>query len=211
MGGLQGESERYLLTNAGCKHYAGFAGPLNSNGDHAISERDLQTTFLPQFRACVEAGAWSFMCEDLPRASSHINRQDRGGALPWSGAFPPWQVFVLGGQRRALVRLRAAAHAHPSGRVGLPGVRYTSEPRCVAPVHRRRVVTGTSYRTRRPSSRSRAPTRPARAATGRRGTLRELTPVCRIAASGAGCRYRYAPFNTSAPVAAALIAKAGRA
>ena len=61
--GLQGDaSERYLLTNAGCKHFAGFAGPLNVNADHAISERDLQTTYLPQFKMCVDAGAWSFMC-----------------------------------------------------------------------------------------------------------------------------------------------------
>ncbi len=60
--GLQGHDSRYLLTNAGCKHYAGFAGPLNANGDHIISERDLQTTYLPQFKRCVEAGAWSFMC-----------------------------------------------------------------------------------------------------------------------------------------------------
>ena len=60
--GLQGHDPRYLVANAGCKHFAGFAGPLNSNGDHTISERDLQTTYLPQFKRCVEAGAWSFMC-----------------------------------------------------------------------------------------------------------------------------------------------------
>jgi beta-glucosidase len=61
--GLQGNaSSRYLLANAGCKHFAGFAGPLNSNGDHSISERDWQTTYLPQFKMCVDAGAWSLMC-----------------------------------------------------------------------------------------------------------------------------------------------------
>ena len=60
--GLQGNSSRYLLANAGCKHFAGFAGPVNSNEDHTISERDLQTTYLPQFKMCVDAGAWSFMC-----------------------------------------------------------------------------------------------------------------------------------------------------
>jgi beta-glucosidase len=61
--GLQGNnSSKYLQANAGCKHFADFAGPRNSNMDHKLSERDRVTTYLPQFKRCVEAGAPSLMC-----------------------------------------------------------------------------------------------------------------------------------------------------
>jgi beta-glucosidase len=61
--GLQGNNvSKYLQANAGCKHFADFAGPRNSNMDHTLSERDRVTTYLPQFKRCVEAGAPSLMC-----------------------------------------------------------------------------------------------------------------------------------------------------
>ena len=61
--GLQGNNaSKYLQANAGCKHFADFAGPRNSNMDHKLSERDRVTTYLPQFKRCVEAGAPSLMC-----------------------------------------------------------------------------------------------------------------------------------------------------
>jgi len=67
--GLQGNDPRYVRANAGCKHFAVYAGPENILGsrrtfdyDITVSERDLHMTFLPQFQACVDAGALSFMC-----------------------------------------------------------------------------------------------------------------------------------------------------
>ena len=65
LGGLVLRCVSYRLK--GCrgsfqKHFADFAGPANSNMDHSLSERDRVTTYLPQFRRCVEAGAPSLMC-----------------------------------------------------------------------------------------------------------------------------------------------------
>ncbi|KAK6178743.1 hypothetical protein SNE40_011257 [Patella caerulea] len=65
--GLQGDNPRYLLTNAGCKHFDAYAGPENIPiSRHVfnaqVSERDWRTTFLPAFRSCVKAGTYSLMC-----------------------------------------------------------------------------------------------------------------------------------------------------
>ncbi|XP_067674830.1 uncharacterized protein [Haliotis asinina] len=65
--GLQGNDARYVRANAGCKHFAAYDGPDNIPSsrfqfDAMVSERDLRTTFLPAFRACVKAGTYSFMC-----------------------------------------------------------------------------------------------------------------------------------------------------
>ncbi|XP_046577968.1 probable beta-D-xylosidase 5 [Haliotis rubra] len=65
--GLQGNDTRYVRTNAGCKHFAAYDGPENIpisrlKFDAMVSERDLRTTFLPAFRACVKAGTYSVMC-----------------------------------------------------------------------------------------------------------------------------------------------------
>ncbi|XP_046577961.1 LOW QUALITY PROTEIN: probable beta-D-xylosidase 5 [Haliotis rubra] len=65
--GLQGNDTRYVRANAGCKHFAAYDGPENIpimriEFDAKVSERDLRTTFLPAFRACVKAGTYSFMC-----------------------------------------------------------------------------------------------------------------------------------------------------
>ncbi|XP_053124859.1 uncharacterized protein LOC128333399 [Hemicordylus capensis] len=65
--GLQGEHPRYVKASAGCKHFDVHGGPENIptsrlNFDAKVAERDWRMTFLPQFEACVRAGAFSFMC-----------------------------------------------------------------------------------------------------------------------------------------------------
>ncbi|XP_048239995.1 probable beta-D-xylosidase 5 [Haliotis rufescens] len=65
--GLQGNDTRYVRANAGCKHFAAYDGPEDKpisrmKFDAKVSERDLRTTFLPAFRACVKAGTYSIMC-----------------------------------------------------------------------------------------------------------------------------------------------------
>ncbi|XP_064392288.1 uncharacterized protein LOC135339960 isoform X2 [Halichondria panicea] len=65
--GLQGDDERYVKANAGCKHFDVYGGPENipiSRFDFnaKVSEQDWRMTFLPPFKACVDAGAWSLMC-----------------------------------------------------------------------------------------------------------------------------------------------------
>ncbi|KAK6171513.1 hypothetical protein SNE40_019688 [Patella caerulea] len=65
--GLQGDHPRYILTNAGCKHFDAYAGPENDPvsrlGFNAeVSMRDWRTTFLPAFRSCIKAGSYNIMC-----------------------------------------------------------------------------------------------------------------------------------------------------
>ncbi len=60
--GLQGEGET-LKTAACAKHFAGHSGPeaLRHSFDAAVSEKDLEETYLPAFRALVDAGVESVM------------------------------------------------------------------------------------------------------------------------------------------------------
>ncbi|XP_050394883.1 uncharacterized protein LOC126812504 [Patella vulgata] len=65
--GLQGNNTRYIRANAGCKHFDVHGGPENIpvsrfSFNAQVSERDWRTTFLPQFKACVDAGTYSLMC-----------------------------------------------------------------------------------------------------------------------------------------------------
>jgi beta-glucosidase len=65
--GLQGDHPRYARATAGCKHFATYAGPedvpVSRFGFNVqISERDLRMTFLPQFKACIQAGTYNVMC-----------------------------------------------------------------------------------------------------------------------------------------------------
>lgn len=65
--GLQGNHPRYLRTNAGCKHFDVHNGPENIpvsrfSFDAKVSERDMRMTYLPQFKACVQAGSYNVMC-----------------------------------------------------------------------------------------------------------------------------------------------------
>ncbi|XP_050390187.1 uncharacterized protein LOC126809596 [Patella vulgata] len=65
--GLQGNHSRYIRANGGCKHFNVHGGPENIpsfrwNFNSKVSMRDWRTTFLPAFRYCVKAGAYSLMC-----------------------------------------------------------------------------------------------------------------------------------------------------
>ncbi|XP_076466350.1 uncharacterized protein LOC143297766 isoform X2 [Babylonia areolata] len=65
--GLQGNDSRYVLASAGCKHFDVHGGPDNVpvsrfSFDARVSEVDWHQTFLPAFKACVEAGTFSVMC-----------------------------------------------------------------------------------------------------------------------------------------------------
>ncbi|KAK6170253.1 hypothetical protein SNE40_018689 [Patella caerulea] len=65
--GLQGDHDRYIRASTTCKHFDAYGGPENLPVSRQIfnakvSERDLRTTFLPQFKQCVDGGAYGFMC-----------------------------------------------------------------------------------------------------------------------------------------------------
>ncbi|CAF1187757.1 unnamed protein product [Didymodactylos carnosus] len=65
--GLQGNNQRYLNTNGGCKHFDVHNGPENYptsrfSFNSIVSEYDWRSTFLPQFKACIDAGVYSVMC-----------------------------------------------------------------------------------------------------------------------------------------------------
>jgi beta-glucosidase len=59
--GMQGDDPRYILINAGCKHFAAFDGAANG-GAANISGVDWFQTYMPPFKKCFEAGALSTMC-----------------------------------------------------------------------------------------------------------------------------------------------------
>jgi beta-glucosidase len=62
--GLQGDDPKYLKTVATPKHFAAHSGPEISRHrfDAVVSQRDLQMTYLPAFKACItEAKARSIM------------------------------------------------------------------------------------------------------------------------------------------------------
>ncbi|ESO93305.1 hypothetical protein LOTGIDRAFT_216125 [Lottia gigantea] len=65
--GLTGNHPRYIRTSSTCKHFDAYGGPENKpvsrqTFDAKVSERDLRTTFLPQFQHCVDGGAYGLMC-----------------------------------------------------------------------------------------------------------------------------------------------------
>ncbi len=65
--GLQGDHPRYVRANAGCKYFDVYVGPENITisrwtFDAKVSTHDWRMTFLPSFKACVEAGTYSIMC-----------------------------------------------------------------------------------------------------------------------------------------------------
>jgi beta-glucosidase len=56
--GLQGDDPHYLKVVATAKHYAAHSGPesIRHEFDARVNQRDLWETYLPAFRACVQAG-----------------------------------------------------------------------------------------------------------------------------------------------------------
>ena len=62
--GLQGDNPKYLKTLATSKHFAVHSGPESQRHTMNVnaSPHDLEDTYLPAFRATVQAGAGSVMC-----------------------------------------------------------------------------------------------------------------------------------------------------
>jgi beta-glucosidase len=62
--GIQGDDPQHLKAAACAKHYAVHSGPeaLRHEFDVSVSKRDLQETYLPAFKALVEAGVECVMC-----------------------------------------------------------------------------------------------------------------------------------------------------
>lgn len=62
--GLQGDDPRYLKAAACAKHYAVHSGPEGDRHvfDAIASPKDLEETYLPAFKALVDAGVESVMC-----------------------------------------------------------------------------------------------------------------------------------------------------
>ncbi|KAK7108018.1 hypothetical protein V1264_015821 [Littorina saxatilis] len=79
--GLQGNHSRYVLANAGCKHFDVHGGPEDIpqsrfSFNAQVSELDWHQTFLPAFKACVDAGTYSVMCSynsinGVPACANH--------------------------------------------------------------------------------------------------------------------------------------------
>jgi len=61
--GLQGDDPKYMKTAACAKHYAVHSGPeaLRHEFDAVVSQKDLHETYLPAFKALVEAGVEAVM------------------------------------------------------------------------------------------------------------------------------------------------------
>ena len=62
--GMQGDNPKYLKTSACAKHYAVHSGPegLRHEFDAVVSDKDLYETYLPAFKALVDAHVESVMC-----------------------------------------------------------------------------------------------------------------------------------------------------
>ncbi|ESO86874.1 hypothetical protein LOTGIDRAFT_166876 [Lottia gigantea] len=64
---IQGDNPRYALMTATCKHYTASGGPdsypvSRMKFDAKVSMRDLQMTFLPGFKGCIDAGSYGLLC-----------------------------------------------------------------------------------------------------------------------------------------------------
>jgi beta-glucosidase len=62
--GLQGDHPDYLKTAACAKHFAVHSGPekLRHSFNAVVNQKDMQETYLPAFKALVDAGVESVMC-----------------------------------------------------------------------------------------------------------------------------------------------------
>lgn len=62
--GMQGDNPKYLKTAACAKHFAVHSGPeADRHGFNAVvNQQDLYETYLPAFKACVDAGVEAVMC-----------------------------------------------------------------------------------------------------------------------------------------------------
>ena len=91
--GLQGDNPNYLKAISTPKHFAVHSGPesMRHQFNVAASPRDLEETYLPAFRATIEAGAGSVMCaynsvDGQPAcANDMLLKQHLRGAWKFSG------------------------------------------------------------------------------------------------------------------------------
>ncbi|MFK8059226.1 MAG: glycoside hydrolase family 3 N-terminal domain-containing protein [Polaribacter sp.] len=62
--GMQGNHPKYLKTAACAKHYAVHSGPeaQRHSFNAIVNQQDLHETYLPAFKACVDAGVEAVMC-----------------------------------------------------------------------------------------------------------------------------------------------------
>ncbi|PWG06680.1 glycoside hydrolase family 3 N-terminal domain-containing protein [Polaribacter aquimarinus] len=62
--GMQGSHPKYLKTAACAKHFAVHSGPeaLRHSFNAIVNQQDLYETYLPAFKACVDAGVEAVMC-----------------------------------------------------------------------------------------------------------------------------------------------------
>ncbi len=62
--GMQGNHPKYLKTAACAKHYAVHSGPeaKRHSFNAVVNQQDLHETYLPAFKACVDAGVEAVMC-----------------------------------------------------------------------------------------------------------------------------------------------------
>ncbi|WP_298878658.1 glycoside hydrolase family 3 N-terminal domain-containing protein [uncultured Polaribacter sp.] len=62
--GMQGNHPKYLKTAACAKHYAVHSGPeaQRHSFNAIVNQQDLYETYLPAFKACVDAGVEAIMC-----------------------------------------------------------------------------------------------------------------------------------------------------
>ena len=117
--GIQGSDPQYLKAIATPKHFAVHSGPepLRVSFDAEVSEQDLDSTYLPAFRASIaEAGAFSLMCSynavnGVPACASNELLQSR---LRDSWGFPGYVVSDCG----AITGISAGHHYTPSVMLG---------------------------------------------------------------------------------------------
>lgn len=135
--GLQGDDPVYLKAAACAKHYAVHSGPerLRHEFNAVVSEKDLYETYLPAFKALVDAGVESVMCaynrtNDEPCCSSNTLLMDilrnkwgfKGHIVSDCGAV----ADLYSGHKVVATEAEAAALAVKSG-VGLDcGTEYKS-------------------------------------------------------------------------------------
>src|SRR5690606_34271054 len=135
--GLQGDDPVYLKAAACAKHYAVHSGPerLRHEFNAVVSNKDLYETYLPAFKALVDAGVESVMCaynrtNDEPCCSSNTLLMDilrhkwgfKGHIVSDCGAV----ADLYSGHKVVATEAEAAALAVKSG-VGLDcGTEYKS-------------------------------------------------------------------------------------
>ena len=77
--GMQGDDPKYLKTSACAKHFAVHSGPegLRHEFNAVVSDKDLYETYLPAFKALVDANVESVMCAYIRTDDEHCCGSNR--------------------------------------------------------------------------------------------------------------------------------------